>query len=170
MPYPDEREALMDSLALQRAALRNAVHGLTEEQAAAKPSASELSLGGLVKHAARSEQGWIHVRVGGRPNPFADGRDWVTEFRIEPGETLAGWLAELDSVARESAEVVAALPSLDTEIELPSAPWFPDGRVSARWVLLHMIEETARHVGHADIIRESLDGATAGELAKAVRG
>ena len=67
-----------------------------------------------------------------------------------------------DAVVAETAEIIAALPDLDVEVPLPEAPWFPQGaRRSARWILLHLVEELARHAGHADILRESVDGATA---------
>jgi hypothetical protein len=77
-----------------------------------------------------------------------------------PGETLAGLLDEYAQVARRTDETVTNLPDLDAEHPLPQAPWFqPGARWSARRVLLHLIAETAQHAGHADIIRESLDGA-----------
>ena len=163
MTTPDERDLLLTFLAAQRAALCNAARGLTEEQAVATPSASSLSIGGLIKHARRAEQGWIHVRTGGRPDPFGGKRDWVEEFRVEPGETLSGLLDAYAAVARESEEIVAGLPDLDVPVEL--TPRYGGGQGTARWVLLHMIEEVARHAGHADVIRESIDGATADELA-----
>jgi hypothetical protein len=77
-----------------------------------------------------------------------------------PGETLAGLLARYDEVARRTEDLVLMLPSLDRSQPLPEAPWFePGGRWSARRVLLHILAETSQHAGHADIIRESLDGA-----------
>jgi uncharacterized damage-inducible protein DinB len=82
-----------------------------------------------------------------------------------PGETLAGVLAELAAVAEQTRETVEALPDLEVAVPLPEAPWFPqDGKRTARWILLHLIEEQARHAGHADLIRESLDGALAFDL------
>jgi hypothetical protein len=89
--------------------------------------------------------------------------DWAAraeEFRMLPGETLAGVLAEYAEVARRTDEVVAGLPDLSFTQPLPKAPWSePDAAWSARRVLLHIIGETAQHAGHADILRESLDGA-----------
>ncbi|MEW2520311.1 DinB family protein [Actinacidiphila alni] len=160
----DERDALLSFLDAQRGGLRRAVRGLTDEQAAAHPSASAMSLGGLVKHAAHCERNWIQAVLMGRPDqaPAASEGDWGDEFQLLPGETLAGVLAELDAVARETEATVATLPDLNVQVPLPVAPWFPpDARRSARWILLHLIEEQARHAGHADIIRESLDGAVA---------
>jgi hypothetical protein len=77
-----------------------------------------------------------------------------------PGETLAGVLADYAETARRTDELIASLPDLNAAHPLPTAPWFePDAQWSARRVLLHIIAETAQHAGHADIIRESLDGA-----------
>ena len=81
-------------------------------------------------------------------------------FRMLEGETLASLLENYDEVARRTDDLVASLPSLDASQPLPAAPWFEPGACwSARRVLLHIIAETAQHAGHADIIRESLDGA-----------
>ena len=77
-----------------------------------------------------------------------------------PGETLAGLLADYAAAARETDELLAALPDLDAAQPLPVAPWYePGASWTARRVLLHIIAETAQHAGHADIIRESIDGA-----------
>jgi hypothetical protein len=76
------------------------------------------------------------------------------------GETLTGLLDRYDEVARRTEEIVLGLPDLDVSHPLPEAPWFePGARWSARRVLLHLVAETAQHAGHADILRESLDGA-----------
>lgn len=166
----NERESLLAFVEAQRGGLRRAVRGLTDEQAAARPSASAMSLGGLIKHAAHVEEHWVQeVLLGRRPQAGQEVADraasWEDEFRLLPGETLAGVLAELDRVARQTAEAVAALPDLEGVVPLPEAPWFPKGAErSARWILLHLVEEHARHAGHADIIRESLDGAVAFQL------
>jgi hypothetical protein len=81
-------------------------------------------------------------------------------FRMLDRETLAGLLENYAQVAHRTEELVAQLPDLDAAHPLPPAPWFESGaRWSARRVLLHVIAETAQHAGHADIIRESLDGA-----------
>ena len=85
---------------------------------------------------------------------------WADQFRLLPDETLAGVLASYAEVARRTDELVASLADLDAAHPLPKAPWFPPGEQwSARRVILHIIAETAQHAGHADIIRESLDGA-----------
>jgi uncharacterized damage-inducible protein DinB len=160
----NEREMLLAYLESQRAALRRTVLGLSEERATARPTASELSLAGLVKHAARCERVWL-ARLVGAPDPYPDRADnWAADFRLGEGESLAGMLALYDEVARETGEIVRGLVDLEHSFEVPPRPWFAGGKFNARWLLLHLIEEAARHAGHADIIRESLDGATAHDL------
>ena len=90
----------------------------------------------------------------------ASAGDWMAGFKMLDGETLTGLLDSYAQVAHRTEELVAQLPDLDAVHPLPPAPWFePGARWSARRVLLHVIAETAQHAGHADIIRESLDGA-----------
>ena len=85
---------------------------------------------------------------------------YLDGFRMLEGETLAGLLADYDQVARHTADLIRSLPDLDAPQPLPEAPWFEKGASwSARKVLLHVIAETSQHAGHADIIRECLDGA-----------
>jgi uncharacterized damage-inducible protein DinB len=158
-----ERADLLESLARTRHFLRHTTRDLTDEQAAQRTTTSELSLGGLIRHVTLTERQWIRfIEVG--PSAMAwdqsTAGDWLSAFRMVPGETLAGLLEEYAKAADETAVVVAGLASLDAAQPLPEAPWFPPGaRWSARRVLLHVIAETAQHAGHADIIRESLDGA-----------
>jgi uncharacterized damage-inducible protein DinB len=163
----DERDGCLAFLAEQRAGLRRAVHGLTDEQAAARPTPSGLCLGGLIKHAASVERNWVDLMAGQWEAPSA--RDPQAGFRMDKGETLSSLLEAYDAVARHTESVVGELPDLEQPIELPRfRPLLPAGATrSARWILFHLIEETARHAGHADIIRESLDGATAVELVTA---
>ncbi|WP_219417501.1 DinB family protein [Pseudonocardia nigra] len=165
-----ERADLLETLAAHRGFLRHTVQGITDEQARQRTTASELTLGGLIKHVADTERGWVDFILTG-PDAVGGGGDWSEEippevlaeweakFRLLPDETLAGVLAEYDEVARRTDELVRTLPDLDASQPLPEAPWFPKGaRRSARRVFLHIVAETAQHAGHADIIRESLDG------------
>ncbi|MEV6982552.1 DinB family protein [Sphaerisporangium sp. NPDC051017] len=163
----DERADLLETLAKHRHFLRFTTRGLTDEQAGQRTTASELCLGGLVKHVAAVERGWADFILEG-PSAMADFSAmteedfarWADEFRMLPGETLAGVLDDYAEAARRTDEVVVTLPDLNAAHPLPSAPWFePGAKWSARRVLLHIIAETAQHAGHADIIRESLDGA-----------
>ncbi len=158
-----ERADLLESLARTRHFLRHAARDLTDEQAAQRTTVSELCLGGLIKHVTLTERQWIRFIEAG-PSAMAwdqsTAGDWLSAFRMVPGDTLAGLLDEYAKCAEETAALVAGLPDLDAAQPLPEAPWFPPGaRWSARRVLLHVIAETAQHAGHADIIRESLDGA-----------
>ena len=157
-----ERADLLDTLAKHRHFLCYTVRELTDEQAARRTTASELCLGGLVKHVAITEEQWIDFVVRG-PEAMALTEDSWTEhangFQMLEGQTLAGILARYDEVAQRTDELVRTLPDLDAAHPLPEAPWFPPGAVrSARRVFLHIIAETAQHAGHADILRESLDG------------
>ena len=160
----DERGALLSYLAEQRGGLRRAVLGLTDEQASSRPTVSELSLAGLVKHCAEVEQYWIAQAKGEPPAVVRDQSNWKENFRLIGDETVASQLAYWDKVAADTEAFITAAPGLDDTFALPEAPWFPKERVSLRWLMLHLIRETARHAGHADIIRESVDGKTAFEL------
>lgn len=161
----DELGALLSFIEEQRGGIRRALLGLTEEQAASRPSASELSLSGLLKHVAEVEQGWIARARGEAPAVKRDESNWHECFVLVEGETVASQLADWEKVAAETEAFLRSVPSLDDTFALPPDPWFPpQGRVSMRWLALHLIRETARHAGHADIVRESLDGATSFEL------
>jgi uncharacterized damage-inducible protein DinB len=154
---------LLVSLDRHRGFLRQTTRGLTDEQAAKRTTVSELCVGGLIKHVAMVERQWARFIAegpsamafeGGDPNAF------MNSFRMLDGETLAELLEHYDEVARQTDDLVRALPDLDAGHPLPPAPWFePGASWSARRVLLHIIAETSQHAGHADIIRESLDGA-----------
>jgi uncharacterized damage-inducible protein DinB len=155
-----ERADLLETLAKHRGFLRHTVRGLTDEQAARRTTASELCLAGLIKHVALTEASWMRFAVGGAEEMAREPVDWVGQFRMGDGETLSGLLEAYERVARHTDELVATLPDLDAAHPLPSAPWFePGAQWSVRRVLLHIIAETAQHAGHADILRESLDGA-----------
>ena len=154
-----ERADLLQTLAKHRGFLRFTVRGLTDEQAAQRTTASELCLGGLIKHVAGTEERWLRFAVGGPEAMESEPVDWEGQFRIREGETLAGLLDAYEQVARTTDELVSTLPDLDASHPLPEAPWFePGAHWSVRRVLLHVIAETSQHAGHADIIREALDG------------
>ncbi|MGW1072488.1 DinB family protein [Streptomyces sp. NPDC002537] len=164
----DERGTLLAFLDAQRGGLRRSVLGLTEEQAALKPSASTLSLGGLLKHAMGAERGWLVMAQGTAPELSQEEamKRFEMGFVLTDDESVAGVLAAWEELAAETERFIRALPTLEQTFSLPEAPWFPkdNASVSMRWLLLHLIEELARHAGHADVIRESLDGRTAFEL------
>ncbi|MFE4965418.1 DinB family protein [Streptomyces sp. NPDC056660] len=161
----DEREALLAFIEEQRGGIRRALLGLTDEQAASRPSASELTLAGLLKHVAEVEQSWIARARQEPPAIERDQSNWHETFQLVGDETVASQLAHWEEIAAETEKFIRSVPSLDDTFPLPPQPWFPpEGRVSMRWVCLHLIRELARHAGHADIVRESLDGKTAFEL------
>jgi uncharacterized damage-inducible protein DinB len=169
--HGDERGALLSFLEEQRGGIRRAVLGLTEEQATSRPSASELSLAGLIKHVAEVEQGWVARAKGEAPTVHRDESNWHECFELVGDETVESQLAYWEKVAADTEAFIRSVPSLDDTFALPDQPWFPpEGRVSMRWLALQLIRETARHAGHADIIRESLDGATAFELVAKEQG
>src|SRR6201985_3605552 len=162
-----ERADLLSGLGAARYFLRFTARDLTDEQARQRTTASELTLGGLIKHVAAVEQGWADFVLDG-PSAMTDYSAmteddvarWADQFQLLPRETLDGVLAGYDKVAQRTDDLVASLPDLNLSHPLPNAPWFPPGeRRSARRGFLHIIAATAQHAGPADIIRESLDGA-----------
>ena len=154
-----ERADLLETLAKHRGLLRVTVRDLTDEQARLRPTVSELSLGGLIKHVAGVEERWMRFAVGGAEAMRSQPVDWTGQFRMLDGETLSGLLDRYEQVAAETDKLVATL-DLDLSHPLPEAPWFePGARWSVRRVLLHIVAETSQHAGHADILRESIDGA-----------
>ncbi|WP_432984272.1 DinB family protein [Dactylosporangium sp. CA-233914] len=159
-----ERADLLESLGMARYFLKYTVRDLTDEQAAARPTVSELTLGGLIKHVGEIERQWARFVTDGpsavaMPEDEAGFEAWANGFRMLPGETLASIIARYDEIASETDELIRTWPDLDASHELPPAPWFrPGARRSARRVFTHIIAETAQHAGHADILRESIDG------------
>jgi Protein of unknown function (DUF664) len=153
-----ERADLVQSLDRHRGFLRFTVRGITDEQAALRPTPSALCLGGLIKHVSLTEDRWMRFAVGGAEAMDREPVDWLGQFRMLEGETLAGLLDRYDEVARRTDELVMTL-DLDAAHPLPSAPWFEPGATwSVRRVLLHLIAEISQHAGHADILREAIDG------------
>ena len=157
-----EAQDLLLTFRAHRAFLLETVRDLTDEQASMRTTASALTLAVIIKHVTDGEQSWINFILEG-PRAIGDFADNVEKYQagwqLEPGETLAVLLERYAEAARRTDELIPSL-DLDAAQPLPVAPWFePGGRWSARRVLLHLIAETAQHAGHADIIRESLDGA-----------
>jgi uncharacterized damage-inducible protein DinB len=163
-----ERADILSLLADRRQFLRHTAQGLTDEQANTRSTVSELTIGGLIKHCAEVEKSWADFAEAKPDNTFADIdwenpspevlAQWADKFRIAEGETLEGILADFDAAAARTDELVRTL-DLDASYELPEAPWQPAGVFwTVRRVFLHVAAETAHHSGHADIIRESIDG------------
>jgi len=158
-----ERADLIETLTEHRSFLERTVQGITDEQASARTTVSELCLGGIIKHVTHVEDRWADFIVNGStvagPPDAAAFEAHAATFRMEPGDTLAGLLTRFHEVAARTDALVASYPSLDDGHPLPPAPWFPPGASwSARRTIAHIIAETAQHAGHADIIREAIDG------------
>lgn len=156
-----EHQDLLQALGQHRYFLRSAAEGLTDEQARLRPTKSELCVGGTIKHVTAAEAQWAGFMTDGPEAMSADGGQeaWAANFEMGPDETLASIIERYDEVARRTDELVRGLPDLDVDNALPPAPWFkPGARWSHRRVLLHIIAETSQHAGHADIIRETIDG------------
>lgn len=155
-----ERADLQQALGAAHHFLTFTAKGLTDEQAAATPTVSALCVGGTIKHVAWVQDRWLSFMLGD-PGPMSSGgfEQHTNSFRMLDGETLAGILERYAEVHARTLEALRTLPDLDVSYPLPEAPWFPPGaRWSARRVLLHIVAETTHHAGHADIIRETIDG------------
>lgn len=162
-----ERRDLVEMLRKHRELLLRTLDGITDAQAGERTTVSELCLGGIVKHLTVVEGNWVGFieRVPSAMKNFEDmtEEDYAArqdQFRMLPGDTLAGVLKGYEEQARVTDAVAAESPDLDAMRPLPVAPWFePGGAWSVRRVLMNIIAETAQHAGHADIIREAIDGA-----------
>jgi hypothetical protein len=141
-PVADERAGLLAFLQQQRNAVHISAFGVTDEQARTAASISALTVGGLIKHLADMERTWTATMTQ-QPGGL-DAMDYLDHFRLTDDESLEDALAEYAAAAAATDAAVA--------------------------VLLHLIEETAKHAGHADVIRESIDGATVHPLMAAVEG
>lgn len=171
-PVSDERSALRAYLVQQQDAFRAASYGLTDQQAgqAASPP-STLSIGTLLKHVTDTQATWL-ASVLAAPEPPVDARSQQERYAAyrdswtwHGHDTLDAALAAYDDIC---ARVLRAVDDVDpdTPVPVPPAPWNPRDveAWSVRWVWFHLIEELARHAGHADLVREAVDGATMYEL------
>jgi uncharacterized damage-inducible protein DinB len=156
VPYTgDEKESLRVSLDRHRDAVMWKLEGLDDEQLRRPMTPSGTNLLGLVKHLAAVEYGWFCETFGRETEPLPfDPDDENADLRVEPQETTLG-VVEFYGRARAAADRVVD----ELTVEDLGTSWSGD-TVSLRWVLIHMIEETARHAGHMDIVRELIDGAT----------
>ncbi|MBP2475809.1 hypothetical protein JOF53_004681 [Crossiella equi] len=171
----DEVTGLVNYLDEQLTAIRSAAFGLTEEQARERPCRSALSVGGIIKHAVYVLRGALERlrgEVTGQPMDAAAYAEFNDSFAVREDETVAGTIADFD---RLRAELLAAVAATDPAAAAmaPPAPWHGiyDARpINARYFLVHLIEECARHAGHADIIREQLDGVAVPSLVLTLAG
>lgn len=171
LPIEDDETATYRGYVRQQfELLRAAAHGLNDEQVRATPCRSALSIGGILKHIT-SAFAWNLPAAQDPLAPADPAEAFQWNFRMRPDETLAELLTRFDlMVDHVDATMFAGDP--DERVTLPSAPWLgitEPSNVRRRYQLVHVIEELARHVGHADIIREQLDGATAPDLLRATQ-
>ncbi|HSK90051.1 MAG TPA: DinB family protein [Euzebyales bacterium] len=159
----DERSMLNQFLDFHRATLLWKVEGLDREQLNTTTAASTLTLAGLLKHLAVCEDGWFRgALLGEEPALWwrhVDGDadpDW--DFRTAADDDPADLIARYEHACERSRQAVAGVASLD-ELGVETSRR-TGARYSLRWILLHMIEETARHNGHADLLRDAIDGST----------
>jgi len=148
----DERELLNGFLDWYRSVVENKVADLSLEDASRVMTPTGLSPLGIVKHLAYVERGWFNVRFAAEEVKV----DPDAVFRVEPEDTVASVLAFYRDSVKESRRIAAGA-SLE-DVSKSESPHY--GSVSMRWILVHMLEETARHGGHLDLMREQIDGRT----------
>lgn len=159
-----EIDGQLGFIARQRAAVRGRLAGVSDEQARRQPLASTtLTLGGILKHLVAVERSWIRTDIERGPEDLRERDD---EFTLRADETLQQYLDRWEVEAAHTDEVIRGRidGAIDGGIELDREVPDPHGRPSnnVRWVLAHLIEEFARHAGHADLIREAIDGTRGG--------
>lgn len=153
----DERTTLETFLDYYREVIKRKLEGVSEEEARRRLVPSVTTLGGLVKHLHRVEVSWFQHRLAQVPAEELPELGWLDDdpdgdFLLAPTDTVAGLLAGYDEQCARSRETAARF-ALDHVVPHPRL-----GQVSLRWIYVHMIDETARHAGHADILREQIDG------------
>lgn len=171
----DEITGLINYLDQQLIAIRSSAFGLTEEQARLRPCRSELSIGGLVKHIAYVMDGALQrlrTTVTEQPVDEAAYAAFMGSFAVEPEATVEATIKEFDDLRDE---MLAVLTDVDPDAEAiaPPTPWngiFDARPIRVRYYLVHLIEEVARHAGHADIIREQIDGMAVPALVLSLEG
>lgn len=158
----DEKLQILDMLDERRQLFLRTVDGLTDEQARLRPTFSDLSLAGLVKHCTLTEQEWAYfMRHGFDSEPLADidyEKATREQWDLVEGETLEDVVGAFNETAAQTRVVVSGV-DLDDSHELPPAPWYEEGQHwTNREVLLHILAELSQHAGHADFLREAIDG------------
>jgi uncharacterized damage-inducible protein DinB len=149
-----ERQVLEAFLDLYRDILKRKLAGLSDQQVRQRHVPSQTTLGGLVKHLTAVEREWFQLVLAGRPEdglgPPPAGGGWT----LSSDDTAESLLAGYERACTASRQAASGFSLEDC------VPHARMGQVSLRWIYVHMIEESARHVGHADILREQTDGAT----------
>jgi uncharacterized damage-inducible protein DinB len=155
----DERTTLEAFLDYYRAAMVAKVRGLSQEDASRRLVPSATTLAGLIKHLIRVEVSWFQHRLAQIPSEELPALRWIDDeldgdFKVASNETMESLIADYEAQCEQSRQTAARF-QLDNVVPHPYI-----GKVSMRWIYVHMIEETARHAGHADILREQIDGTT----------
>lgn len=171
----DEITGIVNYLEKQLTAIRSAAFGLTEEQARETPCRSALSIGGIIKHSAQGLRGAVQRLTADAVEQPLDAEAYAAYadgFVVRDDETVA---ATIDDFDKARAELMAVLSSIDPAAETmaPPAPWegiFDARPIHARYYLMHLVEEYARHAGHADIVREQIDGVAVPALVLTLAG
>jgi hypothetical protein len=145
---------LLEFLDLYRSVAVRKVEGLTTEQATAVATPTGMTLLGLIKHLAWDERIWFGYHFLGEA---VEPMEADPSFHIEPTDTIDAVVAGFEDDASRSRQIVAAAPSWDAEVAIAHDSF---GVVDLRWIMVHMIEEIARHTGHMDLLREQTDGRT----------
>ncbi|KZF09859.1 MAG: DUF664 domain-containing protein [Rhodococcus sp. (in: high G+C Gram-positive bacteria)] len=158
MTLTGEKADILRMLADQRKNFLITVQGITDEQARERTTVSDLTLGGLLSHVVGNERSWMKVIADMDDTAEFDMAAAAEEYVLSADQTVAGLVEEYARVA-EATEAAVAEMDLDLQVPLPTAPWAPEREwQSARFTLLHILREVSQHAGHADIIREALDG------------
>ncbi|MGV9711591.1 mycothiol transferase [Gordonia sp. NPDC003424] len=156
-----EREDLLTLLTDQRAMFLVPMRGITEEQARLKTTVSDLTLGGLLKHVTMVTQSIADEIRERDENAVVDVEALGDAYALADDETVAGWLTAYEQAGAAIDHLVADAESLDDLVPQATAPWQPERQWwPIRKMILHLLRETAHHSGHADILREALDGQT----------
>jgi hypothetical protein len=163
IPQADEAAVLHSFLEYYRSVFLRKTDGLTEEQVRIAIEPSELTILGLVRHMAEVERGWFRRRIAGHLDQgmlYCAGADPDGDFHPADSDTLAAALAALRDEIEFARRASHGLDPSSCAIGIPPAQRIPGWQPNVRWVMVHMIEEYARHCGHADLIREAIDGTT----------
>ncbi len=155
-----ERRDLIATLDKHRGFLRQTLEGMSYDQIRLTSTVSQLSLGSIVKHVTATETTWrTFIEKGAAAFDEMSPDAYEAQWTLGEGDTVESLLAAYARAAAQT-DALAAAVDLDSEHELPVAPWFePGASWSARRCMLHIIAEGAQHAGHADIVREAIDGA-----------
>ena len=163
LPQAGELEVLHSFLEYYRSVFLRKADGLDEDAARRTIPPSEMSILGLVRHMAEVERGWFRRRIAGHLDAgflYCDDDDPDRDFHPSADDTLAAARATMIEEIGFARSTVAGLAPDALAVGVPPTQRIPGWQPNLRWVLVHLIEEYARHCGHADLLREQIDGVT----------